>query len=141
MQPPNLLGMDPESYTVVTRWTAPSAGLWSITGLFQGIDTSEHAHPVEILENGSTVILSPTTISSFGQVVNFSSTVNLSQGATIDFIVSVGSTFTDLSTGLEATIQGASVVPEPSSLMLGSLALVSVGLFACARHRLRCRAA
>jgi hypothetical protein len=34
-----------------------------------------------------------------------------------------------------------SAVPEPSSLMLGCLALVSLGIFACARHRFqRCAA-
>lgn len=123
--PTNLLNMDPQSETAITRWTAPSAGVWSMAGLFQGIDVDEHSHSVEILENGTTVFLSPTTISSFGQVVDFSGTLTLAKGDTLDFIVNTGTTYTDLSTGFDVTIQSA--VPEPSSLVLGVLAILGVG--------------
>ena len=103
--PPNLLGMDPEvEKSDITRWTAPSAGTWSISALFQGIDTSEHSHTVEVLENSTTMLLAPTTISSYGQTVNFSADVSLAKGATIDFIVNGATVYTDLSTGLSATL-------------------------------------
>ena len=103
--PPNFLLMDPESYTAIVRWTAPSTGTWNISGLFQGNDTNSQAHPVEILENSSTVLLSPTSIASFGQQVPFSDKVTLNKGDTIDFMVLTGpTTYAFLSTGLSATI-------------------------------------
>ena len=111
--------MDPQSGAAITEWTAPSSGLFTITGSFHGDDTGENSHPVEIVENGSTVLLAPTTISSFGQVVNFSYTLNLAAGNTLDFIVSTGSTSTDLSTGFDATIT-AVTVPKPLILDVGT---------------------
>jgi hypothetical protein len=103
--PPNLLHMDPQGDTAIVRWTAPSTGTWNISGLFQGTDTNTQAHPVEILENSSTVLLSPTSIASFGQQVPFSDKVTLNKGDTIDFMVLTGpTTFAFLSTGLTATI-------------------------------------
>jgi hypothetical protein len=111
--------MDPEiEKSDITRWTAPSAGKWSISGLFQGIDVDQHSHTVEILENSTTILLGPTTISSYGQRVNFSTDVTLARGDTIDFIVHGATVYTNLSTGLSATIQLSSV-PEPSSIVLG----------------------
>jgi hypothetical protein len=135
--PPNLLGMDAEiNKSDITRWTAPSAGTWSISGLFQGIDIDEHSHTVEILENSTTMLLAPTTISSYGQTVNFSADVSLAAGATIDFIVNGATVVSDLSTGLSATIQSASV-PEPSSLVLGLMASVACGSLYWRRRRSR----
>jgi hypothetical protein len=90
--PPNLLRMDPESYTAIVRWTAPSTGTWKISGLFQGDDTNTQDHPVEILENSTTVLLSATSLTSFGQQVPFSDKVTLNKGDTIDFIVLTGPT-------------------------------------------------
>ena len=149
IQPPWLLNMDPQSNTDITRWTAPSAGVWSFAALFGGIDVNEQSHPVEILENGSTVLLSPTTISSYGQVVTFSDTLTLAQGDTLDFIVNTGpSTFAFLGTGFDVTIQEGSVippfpppppplsgVPEPSSLLLSVLSSLGLGVGAWFRHK------
>ena len=117
--PTNLLDMDPESGAADTEWTAPSSGVFTITGSFQGVDTSEASHQVEILENGSTVLLSPTTISTFGQVVNFSYTVDLATGNTLDFVVNTGSVSTDLGTGFDATIKPAAV-PQPPLFDVGT---------------------
>jgi hypothetical protein len=120
--PPNLLGMDPEIQKAdITRWTAPSAGTWSISGLFQAIDIFAKSHTVEVLENSSTMLLAPTTISSYGQTVAFGADVSLAKGDTIDFIVNGAPVFTNMSTGLSATIQLSSV-PEPSSVVLGIIA-------------------
>jgi hypothetical protein len=133
--PPGLLGMDPQSYTAITRWTTPSAGTWTISGLFQGIDTGQYAHNVEIIVNSSTQLLSPTTISSLGQQVTFNDTVNLSQGDTVNFIVLTGSGggFSFMSTGLEATI---SAVPEPSVLLLAGLGLVAIAVLHSRRRKI-----
>ncbi len=125
--PPNLLGMDAETNkSDITRWTAPSAGTWSISGLFQGIDTLQNSHNVEILENSSIQILAPTAINTYGQQVNFDATITLAKGDTIDFVILGQPSFHNLSTGLSATIQ-LSTVPEPSSLVLCIIASVACG--------------
>ena len=139
--PPNLLNMDPViNKSDITRWTAPSAGTWSISGFFQGVDTSQHSHTVELLENSTTMLLAPTTISSYGQTVNFTADISLAKGDTIDFLVNGAALFTDLGTGLSATIQLSSV-PEPSSLVLGLIAGVGCGslYWRPSKIRRRCR--
>jgi len=124
--PTNLLGMDPQiQKSDITRWIAPSAGTWSISGLFRGIDLFENNHTVEVLENSTTMLLGPTSISSYGQTVTFSDSVSLGKGDTIDFIVNGATNYNNLSTGLSATIQSS--VPEPSSLVLGFIASVACG--------------
>jgi hypothetical protein len=124
--PTNLLGLDPEiEKSDIVRWTAPSAGTWLISGLFQGIDIYEHRHTVQVLENSTKTLLAPTTISAYGQTVNFSADVYLAKGATIDFIVNGATVYTNLYTGLSATI--VSSVPEPSSLVPGLIASVTCG--------------
>jgi hypothetical protein len=126
--PTNQLLLDPEVVkSDIVRWTAPSAGTYSISGLFQGDDNGlNHGHTVEILENSSAVLLAPTNISSFGQQVPFSTNVSLAQGNTIDFMVNGATNYNNLGTGLSATIT-SSVVPEPSAwllLMVGGAACV-----------------
>jgi hypothetical protein len=121
--PTSTLWMDPESGTVSIVFTAPSAGIYTITGDFLGIDKYENSHPVEILDNG-TVIWSGT-ISSDGGKDSFSLLETLKAGGTLTFYVGTGSsgcTYCDLSTGLDGTItEGATTVPEPGTLiMLGS---------------------
>lgn len=124
--PTNLLGMGPELGSDITRWTAPTEGTWSISGLFQGIDLNENSHGVEILENSSTVLASGS-ISSYGQQVTFDTNVTLAQGDTIDFVALGSSNYTYLSTGLAATIQLSSV-PEPSTLVLACIASLGVAV-------------
>jgi hypothetical protein len=121
--PTGTLWMDPESGTVSIVFTAPSAGIYTITGDFLGIDTSENSHPVEILDNGT--VIWNGTISSFGGKDSFSLPETLNAGGTLTFYVGTGSsgcTYCDLSTGLDGTITGgATTVPEPGTLiMLGS---------------------
>jgi hypothetical protein len=92
--PPNLLFMDPEiEKSDITRWTAACASTWSISGLFRGIDNSKLDRTFETLENSTTVLLAPTSISNFGQTVGFSTSVALAQGDTIDFIVNCATFF------------------------------------------------
>jgi hypothetical protein len=134
---PSMLCMDPViNKSDITRWTAPSAGTWSISGLFQGIDINEHSHTVEILDDSTTMLLAPTSINSYGQTVTFSATVSLAAGDTIDFMVNGATVYTSLSTGFSATIQLSSV-PEPSSFVLGIIASLTCGASYWRPRRLR----
>lgn len=136
VQPVNLLRIDGEVYNATVRWTAPTAGNWTISGLFQGIDTNEGAHNVEILENSSVVIMGPSGINLYGAQAAFNSTLFLNAGATIDFIQLTGNGGNFLSTGLSATITNLAAVPEPSSfLATGTAALVGCGSWLRRRRR------
>jgi hypothetical protein len=101
--PANYIEMDPESYANVdVEWTAPKNGTYTITGKFRGCDTGEASHPVTILYDG--VSIYSNTISSYGQKVTFSLSQTVSAGDTISFENETGSTYNNLSTGLQATI-------------------------------------
>jgi hypothetical protein len=113
VQPTNLLEMDPESLASYTQFTAPATANYSISGLFQGIDTGEGPHEVQILQDyqaGSPLFAA--TLNGFGQQQPFSFTQQLTAGETLDFTVNFTGDYSNLSTGLAATI---SVVPEPVS--------------------------
>ncbi len=128
--PTNTLWLDPEAGSVSVVFTAPSAGTYTITGNFLGIDTGENSHPVEILDNGS--ILWKGTISSFGGKDSFNLSTTLGAGGTITFFVGTGSSgcfYCNLSTGLNGTITEKSgmTTPEPGTVILlgsGLLGLV-----------------
>jgi hypothetical protein len=125
--PTNNLWMDPESGTVSVLFTAPSAGTYTISGNFLGIDTHGNSHPVTILDDG-TVVWSGT-ISTYGQDDSFNFMETLKAGDTISFDVGTGSagcTYCFLSTGLNGTVTEKSPTtgtPEP-----GTVALICFGL-------------
>ncbi len=120
----------------MVRWTAPSAGSYSISGLFQGIDDYQHSHSVEVVENSNVQLLGPTTLSSYGQQVSFSDSVSLAEGGTIDFIVAcVGGDYKFLSTGLSATITPETIAaPEPSGFALLGMATIMFAGYYCWRR-------
>jgi hypothetical protein len=128
--PTGSLWMDPESGNLSVLFTAPSAGTYTITGNFLGIDTGENSHPVEILDNG-TVVFSGT-ISSFGQDDPFSLSETLNAGGTISFFVGTGSLdsscyYCNLSTGLNGTItSNVTTTPEPGTLILFGSSLLGL---------------
>jgi uncharacterized protein (TIGR03437 family) len=86
--PTDHLYLSPWLGNVAVRFTAPSAGQYTVTGDFLGIETQQASHPVEILVNGSSVMTS--TLSAFNQKIPFSLTQTVKAGDTIDF-VNVGS--------------------------------------------------
>jgi hypothetical protein len=51
---PDTLHMDPESYAVMSRFTAPSNGSYQVSGFFRLQDTGAQAHALIILANGNT---------------------------------------------------------------------------------------
>ena len=109
--PSNMLVMDPESQSVTSRWTAPSSGIWSVSGLFQGIDTGEGFHNVEIVVDNTTFVLGPTTLNAYGQQVPFNyPNLSLNQGDTVDFIVASTGSPNNLSTGLAVEIAKPSLI-------------------------------
>ena len=70
------LTMDPESQTVDVRFTAPSAGTYTITGDFFGADNQTNcspcaSHPVLITDSLSGTIYGPQTISTYLQSYAF----------------------------------------------------------------------
>lgn len=77
--------MDPESGNVSVVFTASSAGTYTITGNFLGIDTGENSHPVEILDDGT--VIWKGTISSFGGKDSFNLSETLNKGGTLTFYV------------------------------------------------------
>ena len=100
------LHMDPEENTAVTRFTVPSNGVYSVSGLFRLQDTGTHAHYLAILLNGSTNVFNVFTSGGiFGSEYPFSFAANLTQGETVDFTAScTNGDYYNLSTGLKATI-------------------------------------
>ena len=101
--PGDHLDLDPESAANVrTRFTAPMAGTFVVSGDFLGVDTSENSHAVSILVNGKSAYAN--TISRFGQRDAFNLTRKLNRGDTVDFLVSTGSACTYLGTGLKAIL-------------------------------------
>jgi hypothetical protein len=108
-QPANMLILHPScsNKLSVVRWTAPTAGWFEVTGLFQGIDTRTTTTDVHILLDSSTSLLSGNiNINGSGNQAPFGFVRNLSAGDTLDFIVGFGAdgTYDDDSTGLAVTI-------------------------------------
>jgi hypothetical protein len=106
VQPPDLLRLDPQSHAAWLRFTAPHADTYSIGGRYQIIDTSPHAHRIQILRNAGldSPLLDNAGGYSYGQQFPFQYTLGLAAGETIDFVVSSTGDPTYLSTGLAVRV-------------------------------------
>jgi hypothetical protein len=133
--PPGELNLDPEANIVTVVWTAPSSGMWSISGFFSGLDTVSASHPAEVILDSSTTLFS-TTIAGYGDLADFSFDRYLSAGDTLDFEVGTGNGGYFLGTGFDATISAASTsaVPEPGGLALFGSGLLLLAGFARGRQ-------
>jgi RHS repeat-associated protein len=106
VQPSDVLNLHPgpSGEKSVVRWTASTAGTYTISGRFQGIDTAGTTTDVTILHNTTAVFSS--NVNGYGNQVTFSVTRTVAAGDTIDFQVGYGSnnSYGSDSTGLAATI-------------------------------------
>jgi PEP-CTERM motif len=129
--PTNLLRLDGQSGTADVRFIAPTAGVYSVSGLFQRIDNGGESVNVGVDLNG--VALFSASFATFNAQEMFDlSNLNLAAGDVLDFVEGAPQYNND-STGLEVTIDA--VVPEPSSLFL--LASGCLGVLAVAYRRSR----
>jgi hypothetical protein len=123
------------AYAVV-RFTAPTAGIFSLNAVFEGRAPTNQGFPegtttdVHVLLNSVSIF--DGAVSGFGPSSDqvFPTTLNLHVGDHLDFAVGIGSdgSFLNDSTGLAAALTSA--VPEPSTLgptVIGMTALAIAG--------------
>jgi PEP-CTERM motif len=103
----------------LVRFTAPTAGLFSVSGFFEGSAASPEVSTQAIAVDGGLVSQSTATV-PFGTVNPFNFSESLAAGGTIDFFIAGTSTTSNsLATGFDATISpGVTSVPEPATVML-----------------------
>jgi hypothetical protein len=130
--PTGVLLMHPDATDSIVRWTAPTGGIYNISGLFELLDTNPTGVNVGIFDNSASVfgftLTGPgaTHPNTPGQSVSFSlHNLSLNAGDVISFGVNFDFNFFNDSTGLIATITPAAV-PEPSSAMVLLSALVGL---------------
>lgn len=115
---PDTLMIDPESYSALVRFTAPTNGAYHVQGLFRLQCTITHAHDLTIQVNTNIIVYYVYT--QGGQLNTeypFDLPCNLRRGDTLDFIVSCHSgDYVALPTGLKATVM---LVSNPSLPNLG----------------------
>jgi hypothetical protein len=120
----------PTGEYAVLRFTAPSAGSYSLSSAFSGIDIRPTSTDVHVLVNGTSIFNG--SVAAFGSGPSFGALINLPLNGTIDLAVGPGayndfffdSTAVNLSV---AEVAGpVTGVPEPATaslLLVGALAL------------------
>ncbi len=100
------------AYSVV-RWTAPAAGVYTVSGTFSGLDTTPTDSDVHVLSDNLPIFNSTVTTSGTGSNTTATETISLPTGGTIDFLV--GSNSNAAAAATDATGLTASVTSVPNS--------------------------
>lgn len=97
----------------IIRFTAPTAGLFNVTGAFQGADLVGSTTDVHILLNGSSVLAGNVSGFGAGSGPAFNTDLSLASGDRLEFVVGwANGDFTWDSTAISAVI---TQVPEPGA--------------------------
>ena len=115
----------------IVRFTAPTAGSYSVAGLFQILDVSPSGVDVSIM--GGTSIFATTLGGALNNTAPFSFDTFLAAGGTLDFVVNSAGSYYNDSTGLQASL--TLDVPEPVSLTLLAVGLLGTGVVRNRRAR------
>jgi hypothetical protein len=119
----------------VLRFTAPSAGGFTVSSTFSGIDAV--TTDVYVYANGVSIFAG--SLNGLGDTTAFSQLVSLSAGQVVDLIVGYGSNLNsdNDATGLHTQISDSAAIPEPGSvfLLMTGLALLAAAKFGRIRHR------
>ena len=109
--PPRSIQMHPGPSGVfaVLRWTAPSAGTYSVSGAFRGNDALNESRIASIQKNGIEIFSG--TVGGSGVLNSFNFSNTLSAGDTLDFLVDPNGAHQNDSTGLTLTISNVNAFP------------------------------
>jgi hypothetical protein len=135
---PGMLAMNagPNDEYPIVRFSVPAAGIYTIQGTFQGIDTAGTVSSVYLLENN--VVIASGSVVGFGpssDVTISSPALSLSVGDTLAYAVG-GLTGNSMTALINAQVSPAAV-PEPSTYALLGFGLLPPAVRCCLVHRRR----
>ncbi len=114
---PDQLNLDGQNFIAAVRWTAPTDGIYNVSGLFERHDNQTNAGPVAvtvgIVQDGGTMLYQQSSFVTYLSQQTFNlSALPLKAGTTLDF-AEIPSVPHNDSTGLAATITYAGVLDTP----------------------------
>ena len=121
----------------IVQWTAPSAGVYHVTGLFELLDTNPSGVILSIYKNstlyGPVPLTGPAASGTTpGGSAPFDGNLTFAQGDTLQFVVNNDGNFYNDSVGLSASISAA---PEPAAWALMMVGVGGMGAALRTRRR------